>query len=201
MLRCIPPSTRLPAFLADHPVATAPIALTGARVFDGTGAQVRDRATVVIADGRVTEVTYAPDAVTHAAHVIDVTGRTVMPGLIDVHAHLSMIEHSRHAPPPAKGAEPVDGIRGHLVAATLRRALRMGVTTIRDVGAYGDVVLHARQAMRYGAFAGPRLLVCGRIVSPTAPGARFFPRTYCEADGPDAMRGPRVRNCAREPTS
>jgi imidazolonepropionase-like amidohydrolase len=187
MLRCIPPSTRLPAFLADHPVATAPIALTGARVFDGTGAQVRERATVVIADGRVTEVTYAPDA--------------VMPGLIDVHAHLSMIEHSRHAPPPAKGAEPVDGIRGHLVAATLRRALRMGVTTIRDVGAYGDVVLHARQAMRYGAFAGPRLLVCGRIVSPTAPGARFFPRTYCEADGPDAMRGPRVRNCAREPTS
>lgn len=65
----------------------------------------------------------------------------------------------------------------------------MGVTTIRDVGVDGDVVLQARQAMRHGAFTGPRLLTCGRIVSPTAPGARFFPRMYREADGPDAMRG------------
>jgi imidazolonepropionase-like amidohydrolase len=43
--------------------------------------------------------------------------------------------------------------------------------------------------MRYGAFRGPRLLTCGKIVSPTCPGGRFFPTMYREADGADAMRG------------
>jgi imidazolonepropionase-like amidohydrolase len=69
----------------------------------------------------------------------------------------------------------------------------MGITTIRDVGSIGDVVVEARQAMRYGAFRGPRLLTCGRIVSPTGPGGRFFAGMYREADGPDD-----VRRAARE---
>jgi imidazolonepropionase-like amidohydrolase len=49
-------------------------------------------------------------------------------------------------------------------------------------------VVEARQAMRYGAFRGPRLLTCGRIVSPTAPGGRFFDGMYREADGVDDVR-------------
>jgi imidazolonepropionase-like amidohydrolase len=64
----------------------------------------------------------------------------------------------------------------------------MGITTMRDVGSIGDLVVEARQAMRYGAFHGPRLLTCGRIVSPTGPGGRFFAGMYREADGPDDMR-------------
>jgi imidazolonepropionase-like amidohydrolase len=46
----------------------------------------------------------------------------------------------------------------------------------------------ARQAMRYGAFRGPRLLTCGKIVSATAPGGRFYGTMYREADGPDDIR-------------
>ena len=76
----------------------------------------------------------------------------------------------------------------HFVGADLRQALRMGFTTIRDVGSCGDRVLAARQAMRYGAFRGPRLLTCGRIVSATSPGGRFFDGMYREADGPEEMR-------------
>lgn len=182
-------TTRLPAFLADLAPATGTTALTGARLFDGTDADVRQGMTVVVRDGRIAQVAADPDVTDDDAHAVDLGGRFLMPGLIDAHAHLSMIEHSRHRPRPPKGAEPVrPAVRGHLVAATLRRALRMGVTTIRDVGAYGDVVLEARQAMRYGAFVGPRVLTCGRIVSPTAPGARFFPEMYREADGVDDMR-------------
>ena len=64
----------------------------------------------------------------------------------------------------------------------------MGFTTLRDVGSYGDRVLEARQAMRYGAFRGPRLLTCGRIVSATSPGGRLFDGMYREADGPDEVR-------------
>jgi imidazolonepropionase-like amidohydrolase len=66
--------------------------------------------------------------------------------------------------------------------------LRMGITTVRDVGGYDDLLVEARQAMRYGAFAGPRVLACGRIVSATCPGGRFFPGMYREADGGDEIR-------------
>ena len=64
----------------------------------------------------------------------------------------------------------------------------MGITTFRDVGGYDDLLVEARQAMRYGAFDGPRVLACGRIVSATCPGGRFFPGMYREADGADEIR-------------
>jgi imidazolonepropionase-like amidohydrolase len=59
---------------------------------------------------------------------------------------------------------------------------------VRDVGSHGSVVVEARQAMRLGAFRGPRLLTCGRIISSTSPGARFFEGMYREADGADDVR-------------
>ena len=91
--------------------------------------------------------------------------------------------------PQWQGAEPLlPGTSAHIVAAHLAEALRRGITTIRDVGSYGDVVVEARQAMRLGAFRGPRLLTCGRIVSATSPGGRFFDGMYREADGPDDIR-------------
>ena len=111
-------------------------------------------------------------------------GRVLLPGLIDAHAHVKV---DRPAPDP--GAEPLSpGADPHFLAAGLRETLRRGVTTLRDVGSYGDLVFEARQAMRYGAFRGPRLLTCGRIVSATAPGGRFFEGMYREADGPDDVR-------------
>jgi imidazolonepropionase-like amidohydrolase len=90
---------------------------------------------------------------------------------------------------PADGTEPLlPGTGAHVVAAHLTEALRRGVTTLRDVGSYGSVVVEARQAMRLAAFRGPRLLTCGRIISATSPGGRFFDGMYREADGPDDVR-------------
>ena len=62
------------------------------------------------------------------------------------------------------------------------------MTTIRVVGSQGLLPQQARQAMRYGAFRGPRLLTCAKIVSATAPGGRFYGDMYREADGQDDMR-------------
>jgi imidazolonepropionase-like amidohydrolase len=64
----------------------------------------------------------------------------------------------------------------------------MGVTTLRNVGSQHLQPQEVRQAMRYGAFRGPRLLTCGLIISATAPGGRFYGAMYREADGPDEMR-------------
>lgn len=178
---------RLPGMLADTVGGDGRIVIRNARAFvSGT---VMERATVVIEGRRISSVSSNPSGGPPGATVVDGRGRFLMPGIIDAHAHLSMMEHTERYPHQPKGAEPLrDGLRGHLVGSTLRRAVGMGVTTIRDVGAYGDTVLDVRQAMRYGAFIGPRLLSCARIVSPTAPGGRFFPGMYREADGPDDMR-------------
>jgi imidazolonepropionase-like amidohydrolase len=158
--------------------------LTNATLFDGTGAAPRSGASVVVEDGTIARVGDASDPAPAGARRIDLDGRTLMPGLIDAHAHVY-----GQVPEPVHGAEPIlPGTAAHFVAAALREALRMGITTIRDVGSYGDVVFEARQAMRYGAFRGPRLLTCGRIVSATSPGGRFFDGMYREADGAAEVR-------------
>ena len=176
---------KLPCLLADPPLAAGTIVLQNARLFDGTGSAVRPDTDVVIEDGVIAGVEDSSTAPVANARVIDLGGRFLMPGIIDAHAHPGVV----NLPQPAGGAEKVrPAVAGHLVAASLQRALRMGVTTIRDVGAYDDTIFEVRQAMRYGAFRGPRLLTCGRIVSATSPGGRHFAGMYREADGPDQMR-------------
>lgn len=157
--------------------------LTNARVFDATGATTRAGRAILVENGLISAEDRA-GAVPDGAEVIDLAGRTVLPGLIDAHVHIFATP-----PAPEEGAEPLwPGVAAHFVAAGLREALRMGFTTLRDVGSYGDEVVTARQAMRYGAFPGPRVLTCGKIVSATAPGARFFDGMYREADGPAEIR-------------
>jgi imidazolonepropionase-like amidohydrolase len=175
---------RLGALIAEPRAAPGRLWLTNARLFDGSGAAVRAGAAVLIADGEIARVGDAGDGIPDGARVIDLGGRTLMPGLIDAHAHVYP-----HVPSPEPGAEPIwPGTGAHFLASALRDALRMGITTLRDVGSYGDLVVEARQAMRYGALRGPRLLTCGRIISATAPGGRWFTGMYREADGADDVR-------------
>jgi imidazolonepropionase-like amidohydrolase len=177
-------TNRLPALLAAPPPAAGRLWLTNARLFAGTGTTARDAAAVLVEDGRIARVGAASDAVPDGARALDLGGRTLLPGLIDAHSHIKA-----HPLAPDPGAEPVwPGTASHFVAAGLRAMLRMGFTTVRDVGSYDDQVVEARQAMRYGAFRGPRLLTCGRIVSATSPGGRFFSGMYREADGADEVR-------------
>ena len=180
---------RLPALLAAPPPGETSLWLTNARLIDGTGAAPREGSAVLVRDGRIEAVATAGADPPDDAVTIDLEGRTLMPGLVDAHAHVLA-----KLPEPAEGAEPLlPGTAAHVVAAHLAEALRRGVTTMRDVGSYGSVVVEARQAMRLGAFRGPRLLTCGRIISATSPGGRFFDGMYREADGADD-----VRRAARE---
>ena len=175
---------RFPSMLADPAPRPGRTWITNARLFDAIGGPIREDAAVLVEDGVIAAVGRASDGTPEGAAVVDLAGRTLMPGLIDTHAHLFAT-----LPTARDGAEPSwPGAASHVLAAGLREALRMGFTTLRDVGSYGDEVVSARQAMRYRAFAGPRVLTCGRIVSATAPGGRFFDGMYREADGPDEMR-------------
>lgn len=181
----IPTTNALPALLADPHPAEGRLWLTGARVFDGTGSRPIDGAAILVVDGRVARIGADAEPVPDGAMALDLGGGTLLPGLVDAHVHAS----EQLEPHIAHGAEPLlSGALAHLLAGRLQRTLARGITTIRDVGARGDLVLEARQAIRYGAYRAPRILACGRIVAATSPGARFFPGMYREADGPDEMR-------------
>ncbi|HEX4656723.1 MAG TPA: amidohydrolase family protein [Streptosporangiaceae bacterium] len=175
---------RFPALIADPPRAEGRLWLTGARLFDGTGGQVRDAIAVLVEDGVIQRVGRASEPCPDGARLLDVQQRTVMPGLVEAHTHILS-----DTPQTLRGAEPfLPGTPAHFLQAELREFLRTGVTTVRFTGAQGDGPQEARQAMRYGAFRGPRLLTCGKIISATAPGGRFYGTMYREADGPDDMR-------------
>ncbi len=175
---------RFPALTADPPRAEGRLWLTGARLFDGTGGPVRDGIAVLVEDGVIQRVGRASEPCPDGARLLDVQQRTVMPGLVEAHTHILS-----DTPQTLRGAEPfLPGTPAHFLQAELREFLRAGVTTVRFTGAQGDGPQEARQAMRYGAFRGPRLLTCGKIISATAPGGRFYGTMYREADGPDDMR-------------
>jgi imidazolonepropionase-like amidohydrolase len=161
--------------------------LTNARVIDGTGRAPIEGASVRIEDGRIAEV--SPTSLDGG---FDLGGRTVMPGLIDAHAHLSsdISRSPGFGPPPAlKGELPRPRELGYFVLAkTARVLLAGGVTSVRDVGSYDDEAIALREAVRLGVVEGPRILSCGRIISATAPGGAIFTTMYREADGPDDMR-------------
>jgi imidazolonepropionase-like amidohydrolase len=159
--------------------------LTGARLIDGTGAPPLEPAAVIIEQGRVAGIDVSGKSMPSESAGIDLGGRTLMPGLVDAHVHVTYFD----MPGAKKGQEAIaPEVKHHFIAAGLRRMLRMGITTVRDVGAFGDDLLHARRAVRLGAIPGPRILACGRIVAATSPGGRHFDGMYREADGPDEMR-------------
>ncbi len=175
---------RFPALMAAPAPARGRLWLAGARVFDGTGGAVRDDRAVLVEDGVIRRIAGASEPCPDGARLLDVGQRVLMPGLIDAHTHAE-----GHVPKTLRGAEPeLSGTAAHFLQAELRDYLRLGVTTIRVTGSQGQRPQEARQAMRYGAFRGPRLLTCGKIISATAPGGRFYGDMYREADGPDDMR-------------
>lgn len=172
----------LPCRLADPEPAPGTKVLVNACLFDGTGGDLQDGVSVVIEDGFIESI---GEGTPRDARVIDLDGRFLMPGLIDCHTHLTI----GTAPALAEGEQALHaGVVGHIVAANLRDALRMGITTVREMGAHGDTVFEVRQAARYGAYRIPRLVISGRLVSATSPQASHFHDMYREADGPAEMR-------------
>ncbi|MEO8451004.1 MAG: amidohydrolase, partial [Gemmatimonadota bacterium] len=124
-------------------IDTAVVALTNARVIDGTGAAARENQTVIIRDGNIAAAGAAAGiAVPAGALVIDMTGKTVIPGLVMVHEHLYY---------PAG-----PGIYGNYTESFSRLYLAGGVTSMRTGGNMnGYSELNIAKAIERGDKAGP----------------------------------------------
>jgi imidazolonepropionase-like amidohydrolase len=136
----------------------AQLLLTNARLFDGVHAECAEGMGVLIEDDAIREVSDKPIKAS-AARVIDVGGRTLMPGLIDAHIHAVASDVSVQRVDSA--GEPY---RTAHAARMLGHALDCGFTTVRDIGG-GDHSLW--RAIEDGLIRAPRFLYAGKIISMT----------------------------------
>ncbi len=146
-------------------VDTAVVALTHVRVIDGTGAPAREDQTIVVREGRIEAVgPAATTAIPAGARVLDLPGRTVIPGLVMVHEHLFY---------------PVGpGTYGNVSESFTRLYLAGGVTSMRtggNMGGYGE--LNMRKAVERGDKAGPWIDATAPYVNGPNPFAQMHALT------------------------
>ena len=174
------------------PAAAQVTVVRAARLLDGRGGAPLEPAMVRIAGERIEEVG-SSITVPPGATVIDLGSATLLPGLIDLHTHLTDRDDVHWETALTTTTPPEAALWG---ARNARVTLMAGFTTCRDMGPtwpYVDVEL--RKAIEAGAVAGPRLLVAGNYVSSTggAGDARQFsiyldvPFVRNLADGPEEV--------------
>ena len=152
-------------------------------LIDGLGGEpIRDWA-VVVDGGRISWL--GPSA--HAPAfgdglVVDGTGQTLLPGLINCHVHLCNDGAADLFSQVLNDSVSIATIRGVLNA---KLALQAGITTIRDCGAASQIAIEIAKAVDQGLIDGPRVRAAGRVVTMTGGHGHFIGR---EADGPDEVR-------------
>lgn len=142
------PASRIPLLLlclATCKAGGGVIALKGATLIDGSGGEPVPDAIVLVKDGRIAAVARVNEVEPpRGAQVINLVGKTIVPGLIDAHAHVE-----RWA---------------------VERYLAWGVTTVRDLGASGtDSSIALKNAVNLGSVLGPRMFTSGAMIDGAPP--------------------------------
>ncbi len=139
---------------------TAPVtAIVGGRLIDGTGKPAIENSVVILQNGKITASGPATSTtVPEGAQVVDAKGKSVLPGLWEMHSHFEQVEW------------------GPIYLAT-------GVTTARDVGNEREFIVAARDAIAAGKGIGPRLVMAG-VVDGSGP----FSLGVIRVDTPEQAR-------------
>ena len=162
---------RVPVKSIVKPAGT--LVLRGGRIFDGTGAAVHE-GTVVIQENKISKILPAGSSDwPGGARVIDVGGKTVMPGLIDLHTHLTKSEEDEYVDTISDAASTLIGVD------KLRYFIESGITSIRDVGSSHDIPFRLKEWVARNRIPGPRIFAAGQFI--TAEGG------HSTENEPDAM--------------
>ena len=134
---------------------TRQIVLKGARLIDGTGRPAIENSVLVIEGDHIVAVGKTGTvSIPEGADVKDVSGKTIMPALINLHGHLGL---------STNGADSVDGhYTQENVLKQLNKYLSYGVATTTSLGQDDDEIYKIRDAQRSGALGGARLYTAGR---------------------------------------
>ena len=133
---------------------------------------------IIIENGIIQEIKPAKTASGNS--VIDMDGKTVIPGLIEGHLHLDLSGMDTF-----EENTLTDAYRTMRALHLAQNNLSKGYTTVRDLGDRNNIVLGLAQAIDEDLVCGPDILASGRIISPTEAGNDFFGNMYYEADSPD----------------
>jgi len=138
------------------------LALVGGQLVDGyEGPPIHDGVVLIageriVAVGRRGEVT-----VPAGTPVIDTAGMSVLPGLMDMHVHLMILGHSDYE---YWDTTYMARFRDEIMPIAAKQLLQSGVTTVRDLGAPLEEILHVRRRIEKGEIPGPRLFVSGPFI-------------------------------------
>ena len=143
--------------------STGSAALVNARVFDGTGSPVQEEAGVIIKDAKVHAVgpmrgLRLPDD----ARIIDLEGRTVLPGLIDAHTHVTY--HAGEYGLLLQQMNESLEFNAIKAAENATAILATGCTAVGDGGCRGQIGVATREAVKKGVIDGPKIVAAGQML-------------------------------------
>ncbi len=142
-----------------------PLLLLGAEVLDATGNKLLSGHQVLIDDGRIIRIGSNAEPLPPGTQRIDLSGLTLVPGLIDLHSHL-LLHPYNEAPWDDQVLKENVALRTARAVAAARATLDAGFTTLRDLGtegaSYADVGL--RDAIESGIIPGPRVFASTRAI-------------------------------------
>ena len=129
----------------------------GARIFDGTG-KVFEKGSIVVQDGRIVAVGSSDKVkAPKGAQTIDVSGKTITPGLINAHGHVSDVEGKR------------TGATDESVARQLGVFARYGITTVFSLGGEEEPAFKLRDAQGTSSLNRARIFVAGPVITAKTP--------------------------------
>jgi imidazolonepropionase-like amidohydrolase len=160
--------------------------IQGGILIDGTGSAAKDSSIISLSDGRILSSSDGElPQLEHDDVVIDATGKWIVPGLFNLHEHLTY----RELVGPtfsSIGREVTDATI--IAVRNAMNALSRGWTTVVDMGAAHGVALAVKNAIDRGELAGPRVLAVGNPVCITGGHASQARAIAVEADGVDGCR-------------
>jgi imidazolonepropionase-like amidohydrolase len=184
------PGRLLVAALASTLIAGAVQSATlihAGRMIDGISDTARSNVTVVVDGGKITAVENGFRAPGASDRVIDLRGGTLLPGLFDMHVHITS-EYSRTSEIDSYKKNEGDVVLDGVVYA--ERTLLAGFTTVRELGDSYRAAIQLRNAINAGKVPGPRIVAAGKSIAttgghadPTNGWARKFPADPGPDDG------------------
>lgn len=134
------------------------------RLIDGVSSSPRTEVTIIVEGDRINAIFEGYLEPEEGDEVVDLRKSTVLPGLMDMHTHLSM-EFSKESYIQRFLLEPADYAIHSVVFA--ERTLMAGFTTVRDVGDRDNVTISLRNAINQGLVPGPRIFTAGKSLATT----------------------------------
>jgi len=162
---------------------TMRISFNNVNLIDGTGNGIQKNVCIVVEDGIVKKICDNSDGVIgNVSDAVDLTGRYIMPGLIDCHVHIV----SDASADPALALQRFSQIDFTMIAVkNLATLLKSGVTYIREVGDVHNIALGLKKYVQDGSIKGPGMHCANRIITMTGGHGHMIGR---EADGVDGVR-------------